>query len=135
MTFIPGVMIITDITRAIPAVVTTQNVHNLVTGQVVRLNVPPAYGMLQLNDKRLSVTVLSTTKFSLQYRQAPEFFNVDSRNFEPFVNAGIGTPANATCSGEAPTPITSPYPYLNNGIAYSLPDNATNNNSTVEIPF
>ena len=134
MTFTPPIMTITAITNAIPAVVTTAQDHELKTGQVVRLLIPVPYGMQELANKILSVSVLTTTTYSLQYTQVP-FVDVDSRLFTAFVNVGDSQPAQANCIGEGATPINSPYPYLLKNVAYSLPDNPVLNDSTVEIPF
>lgn len=134
MTFTPALMIVTNITQALPAVVTTEVNHNLVTGQVVRMVIPKPYGMQELANKVFSITVLSPMTYSLQYTQTP-YENVDSRFYTPFTNVGTGTPAQANCIGQGATPILSPYPYLVNGVAETLPNNPTLNDSTVEIPF
>lgn len=127
-------MIVTDITQAKPAVVTTESAHKLVTGQVVRMVIPKSYGMQQLTNMVFSMTVLSPTTYSLQYTQTP-YTDVDSRFYQPFVNVDTGTPAQATCVGNGATPIIFPSPYLVRGTAESLPNNPTLNDSTIEIPF
>ena len=134
MTFTPAIMTVTNITRAFPAVVTTQQNHNCVTGQVVRLFLPPTSGMQQLANKVLSITVLTPTTYSLQYTQTP-YENVDSSQFEPFIAVSTGTPAQANCIGQGATPILSPFPYPLKGVAETLPNNPVLNDSTVEIPF
>lgn len=134
MTFTPGIMTITNITQAIPAVVTTLLNHNCVTGQVVRMFIPPTSGMWELANKILNITVLTPSTYSLQYTQTP-YVDVDSRSFTSFINVSTGTPAQANCIGQGATPILSPNPYFTKGVAESLPDNPVLNNSTIEIPF
>lgn len=136
MTFVPERLAISNITRAIPAVVTTTTDHNLTTGQVVRTVVPKPYGMVELNGKQLSITVISNTTFSLQYSLVPPKVNVDSREFTAFTT--VATPAltaQILPIGSGPTPITNPEVYLRNNVCDTPIEDATYNNSTVEIPF
>ena len=134
MTFTPGIMTITSISRSLPAIVTVIPATTLTTGQVVRLVIPPSYGMQQLANKIVQISVISPTIFSLQYTQSP-FHDVDSRDFDPFIDLGTGTRAQANCIGQGATPVEAPYPYLTNSVAVSKPNNPLLNNSTVEIPF
>lgn len=54
---------ISGVTEAGPAVVTTTAAHGLATGDVV--NITGITGMTELNDRRFTVTVLTTTTFEL----------------------------------------------------------------------
>ena len=135
MTFVPGWTQISAITQANPGVVTCDTDHNLTTGQVVRFNIPKAYGMQQLNNVLAQVTELSTTTFSIQSSQVPNVINIDTSSFDPFVNAGTGTPAAIVCVGSAPTPLTNTFGQILQGDAVTTTDDQTVNNSTVEIPF
>jgi len=65
--FIPPVplRIITEITQANPAAVTTEDAHNLSNGDTVTLQVPQTYGMTQVNGKSGTVTVTGTTTFTV----------------------------------------------------------------------
>lgn len=135
MTFIPQRYLVNAITNANPAVVTTSSTNTLTTGQVVRINIPPSYGMQEISHKLFSITVLNNTTFSLQYRQVPEYVNVDTTNFTAFVNVGTGTPAEVLSVGSAPTPVLSPDPANLRNIAVTVTDDAIINNSTVPIPF
>ena len=136
MTFTPARVSISGITNANPAVVTTGEVHNYLTGYVVRLHVPQAYGLTQLNQQALSITVVSPTTFSLQYTQVPVAKNVDSRNFYPFVAAtGTQFTAETLAMGSGPTPnLQTPVAILNN-TCESLVDDAVFNNSITPIPY
>lgn len=59
---IPVEVLVTDVTAAINAVVTTASDHNFSTGQYVRLVVPKAYGM-EVPYRQTTATVLSATSF------------------------------------------------------------------------
>jgi hypothetical protein len=136
VSFTPIRVPISNITQANPAVVTTSTNHNLTTGQVVRINVPKNYGMVELNHQALLITILSSVTFSLQYSQIPPALNVNSTNFTAFT-----TPSNPQFTaevlpiGSGPTPINSPISNALRGTCDDLLDDATTNISTVEIPF
>lgn len=68
--------VVTDITNATNAVVTTSVDHNYMTGLIVRLYVPRYYGMKQANRKKGTINVLSNDTFSIE---------IDTQNFDPFV--------------------------------------------------
>jgi hypothetical protein len=73
----PQLLVITAITQASPAVVTTNIPHNYLTGTVVRLWIPLEAGMQQLaNQEQWFITVLSPTTFSMP---------VDTSSFDAFV--------------------------------------------------
>ena len=61
----PAMRIIASITNAFPAVVTTTFAHQYVTGTVVRINIPPGFGMQQINQQTAQITVTGSTTFSL----------------------------------------------------------------------
>lgn len=75
-TFQPAMRIVTDITNAFPAVITTSFAHQYETGIIVRLNIPDGFGMTQANHKYAPITVLSDTTFSMP---------LDTTKFDPFV--------------------------------------------------
>lgn len=136
MSFTPTLSYISDITNASPAVVTTSSDHGLYTGNVVRLVVPQAFGMSQLDGKQISVTVLSSDSFSCQYSQVPTSINVDSSNFDPFIAAtNQRMVAEVIPMGSGPTPITDLQWQSTNNYCESTIKDAFLNNSTVEIPF
>lgn len=137
MTFAPYVVNISNITQANPAVVTTNSNHNLKTGQVIRMRIPKNYGMVELNNLSLQITVASATSFSLQYSQSNPLgkINVDSIKFNQFINAGMGTPATITPIGSSSTPISNTQWQIQNKACDSLISDATINYSTSPIPF
>ena len=80
--YYPGMRIITAITQAFPASVTTSFAHGYNTLLVVRLDVPDGYGMTNVNQSVGTITVTSSTTFTI---------DIDTRLFPPF-----STPLGAT---------------------------------------
>jgi hypothetical protein len=78
----PAMRIITNITNAYPATVTTSFAHQYSTGLVVRLVLPPGWGMVQANQLSSDITVTSSTTFTI---------NLDTTLFNIFT-----TPASPT---------------------------------------
>lgn len=78
----PAMRIITDITRANPAVVTTSFDHDYLSGLIVRLYVPPGYAMRQADKMVGTITVTGTTTFSI---------DIDTSAFDTFSAPG-GSP-------------------------------------------
>ncbi len=136
MTFTPSRLSISAISKANPCVVTTSIDHNLTTGQIVRTIVPKRYGMVELNNLLLSITVIGDTTFSLQYTQSPIFRNVDSRDFTAFtIPSNPAIIAQIIPVGSGASPLTEPEVYLRNNVSQNSIDDATANISTVEQPF
>lgn len=63
--FQPAMRLIESITNSFPAVVTTTFAHQYESGTIVRLDIPPACGMQQANEKFGPIEVLSSTTFSI----------------------------------------------------------------------
>jgi len=63
--FQPAMRIITAITNSNPASVTTSFAHNYNTGLIVRIDIPPGYGMQQINQQVGTIAVTSPTTFSI----------------------------------------------------------------------
>lgn len=61
----PAMRIISNITNAFPAEVTTTFDHQYITGTIVRLYVPAGYGMVEANQLKGSIIVTSTTTFTI----------------------------------------------------------------------
>lgn len=80
--YIPVRHLITNVTQAKNAVVTTANLHGFSTGQWVRLIVPLSYGM-EISYVPSQIDVLSTTEFQT---------NIDTRTLRGFVSP-IAPPA------------------------------------------
>ena len=73
--FKPTISIITAITNANPAVVTTLNDHSYIDGIIVRLDIPTGFGMVQANQLFGPIVVLSPTTFAVQ---------IDTTSFDTF---------------------------------------------------
>lgn len=71
----PSMRLITAITNANPAQVTTSFAHQYKTGTIVRLYIPPADGMQQANQLTADIIVNSPTTF---------FINIDTTSFDTF---------------------------------------------------
>ena len=86
--------IISAITNASPAVVTTTFDHQYLSGTIVRLDIPPADGMQQLNGMIFPILVASSTTFSIP---------IDTTTFDPFAIPVSPVPAYAnTCAMVVP---------------------------------
>lgn len=63
--FQKSMRIISAITNSFPASVTTTFAHNFITGQLVRLIIPPFVGMPQANQQFGTITVTGSTTFNI----------------------------------------------------------------------
>ena len=63
--FNPKKRSVANITAANPGVVTTLVDHNYQTGQTIRMKVPAACGMIELNDQLVTVTRVNASTFSI----------------------------------------------------------------------
>lgn len=125
-----------NITQACPAVVTTEEDHGLFDGNVVRLKVPPSYGMFQLNSLQLQVMVLSPTTFSCYYTLYNQAIPVNSSEFPAFtIPSKPGFTANVSPMGSGPTPQSEVEWQINNNYFDSPLTDTVLNDSTTEIPF
>lgn len=64
-TFQKAMRVITDITQAAQAEVTTSFDHDYVSGQIIRFYIPPYFGMTLLNNVIAPITVTSATTFTV----------------------------------------------------------------------
>ena len=71
----PAMRLIASITNANPAVVTTTFDHGYISGNIVRLVIPPACGMEQANEQTGAIFVLSPTTFAI---------SIDTTRYQPF---------------------------------------------------
>jgi len=137
MTFSPVRIPISNVTQANPGVVTTSANHNLTTGQVVRVNVPSGWGMVELNKTLSIITVLSPTTFSMQKSQTPPFaINIDTSHFAAFTTPS--TPqmtAEILPVGAGPTPVRNTPGQILNNECQDLLEDEFYNNSTSPIPY
>ena len=109
---IPSSLNITSITNSYPMVVTAiinpvTEANTYIVGQVVRLTVPPTYGMFQANGLQGQILAISGLQFSL---------DIDSSQFDVF----------SMPSGNAEQPAS---------LAPSGSRNLEFNNSTAQVPF
>jgi len=72
----PAMRLVTNITNAVQALVTTSFAHNYQTGDIVRLIIPQGWGMVQANGLYGPITVVSPTTFTIA---------IDTSLFDQFV--------------------------------------------------
>lgn len=84
--------VVTAITNAYPAAVTTSIAHQYETGMRVRLIIPPLFGMQQANNKIGSIVVTGATSFTI---------NLDTTLFDPF-SIPEEMPEQYTCAQVVP---------------------------------
>jgi len=72
----PAMRIISVITNAYPASVTTTFAHQYKDGLIVRLYIPDGFGMVQANQLFAPILVTGTTTFTI---------DIDTTGFDPFV--------------------------------------------------
>lgn len=69
--FQPAMRVISSITNANPAVVTTTIDHQYQTGMINRLNIPLGFGMTQANGLQGTIVVTGDTTFSIAIDTTP----------------------------------------------------------------
>lgn len=78
----PAMRLISSITNATAATVTTTFDHGYVDGTIVRFDIPAACGMQQINQLTSPIVVTGTTTFTIA---------IDTTQFAPFsVPSGLG---------------------------------------------
>ena len=78
--FQPAMRLISSITNANPAVVTTTFDHDYITGTIVRLHIPDGYGMKQADEQAVTIAVTGTDTFTI---------NIDTIRFDALVIPGV----------------------------------------------
>jgi hypothetical protein len=91
--FGPAVNLITAITNANPAQVTTQTVNNYVNQMVVKLYVPPACGMDGVSGLQGAITVVDPYNFLI---------DIDTTMFTAFAIPGSPNPRADICAQTIP---------------------------------
>lgn len=77
--YAPSRFEIEDITKGQSTIVTTTEDHNYVIGQLVRITIPAAYGMYQINENQgVVVSIPSSTQVELQ---------IDSSFYDTYISA------------------------------------------------
>ena len=74
-TFQPAMRIVSAITNASPAAITTTFDHDYRSGDIIRLRVPPGFGMTQANKLKGTITVTADTAFTI---------DIDTIRFDTF---------------------------------------------------
>lgn len=83
-TFQPAMRVVSSITNAFPALVTTTFKHQYGTGMIVRLDIPQGYGMMQANQLYGPIVVTGDTTFTI---------DIDTTQMDPFA-APMSYPAS-----------------------------------------
>ena len=107
--FQPAMRIITAITKSNPASVTTSFPHNYNTGMIVRIDIPPGYGMQQINQQSGSIVVTGLTTFNI---------NINTTNYDV-----LTTPTTYREMSQLPqvVPFAEINPLLTNAVRNVLP--------------
>lgn len=92
-TFQPAMRLISAITQAQNAQVTTTFAHNFQDGLIVRFTIPRADGMIQLNQQVGTVTRINDTTFTV---------NIDTRTYDAFAIPGMPGAHDFTCAQVVP---------------------------------
>ena len=79
-TYQPAMRIVTAITNANPASVTTSFAHNYNSNLIVRIDIPLGFGMQQINQQVGTITVTGTTTFTI---------NIDTTKYDAFSTSTI----------------------------------------------
>ena len=82
-TYEPAMRLVTSITNAEQATVTTSFDHDYLAGLIVRFVVPDAYGMKQLSTMTGQILTVPTTD--------PFTIDIDTIAFDTFINVGVPT--------------------------------------------
>jgi hypothetical protein len=119
--FYPGRRLITNITQANGAVISTATNHGLTVGQQVRIRVGAPWGMTQINNQQGVITAVTATTFTIGSINSSAYtaFAWPAATAVPFTEAFVDP------VGSGPTPTTV------GGLTYyqDLIDDATDNQS------
>lgn len=91
--------IISNITNAHPAVITTTFDHQYLTGMIVRLMIPKGYGMAQANQLYAPIVVTGDTTFTI---------DIDTTYFDQFITSQVldTTDGSGNASGTLSSQVT-----------------------------
>lgn len=110
-TFQQAYRLITNITNATSASVTTSFAHQYLDGLIVRLIVPKVYGMVQANNLSGTITVTSPTSFDI---------TIDTTLFDAFTYPGPIPPPGTRTPSQV-VPFGEINPILFNAVHNALP--------------
>lgn len=87
----PAIRLITNITQAFPAVVTTSFAHQYLDGQIVRMVIPREYIMDAIDGLEGTIAIIDSTSFAidLDTRSLPAFYN-DPAATQPAQSVPVG---------------------------------------------
>lgn len=109
----PAMRIISTITKGFPTGIITTFAHQYKTGAIIRVHIPPGYGMQQINQLYGVIAVVSDTSFAI---------GIDSSKFEEYF-VPTGYPDNRQYAQV--TPVGEFNEYLNSAVVNVLPYSAT----------
>jgi len=112
-TFQPAMRIISAVTKANPASVTTTFNHQYLTGAIVRLNIPTGFGMVQANQLYAPIIVTGNTTFTI---------DINTTQFDVFA-AATSYPHNRQSASV--TPVGEISSMLSSAVQNVLPYSAT----------
>lgn len=92
-TYYPAMRLISAITQSRPAIITTTFAHGYITGIIVRLDVPTADGMQQINRFVGAIIVTGDTTFTM---------DIDSSSFDVFAIPSDPSPVVNICAQVVP---------------------------------
>lgn len=115
--FYPRSRYVTAITKAASAVVTLSVTHGYTVGQTVRLNVPSAFGMTEINGLLGTITAVNTSTNTIT-------LNIDSTAFTTFA-----FPTSAVAAAGITFAQVIPVGEASTGTTANLVDDATDNQS------
>lgn len=88
----PAMRLISNISQANEAIVTTTFAHGYLDGEIVRFYIPERFGMQQINEKIAPITILNTTQFSVP---------IDTTLFDPYATPALA-PFDKQCAQVVP---------------------------------
>jgi hypothetical protein len=101
----PSRFVISDVTRGQTTIITMSEDTNYVIGQLVRLFIPPAYGIYQLNDRQgYVISIPADDQVEL---------DIDSSKMNAFVSASVSQQPQILPIGDVNTGVIN-----NNGRTY-----------------
>ena len=119
--FYPANRLITGITQASSAVITLSVTHEFTVGQLVRIYVPSAFGMTQMNAQLATITAINTSTNTITV-------NVNSTGFSAF-----SFPTSATAATGVNFPQVVPVGEAATSPYQNLLDDATYNTSILGL--
>lgn len=105
--YVPSVINITAITKAVNAVVTTDSNHNFVKGNSVRFDIPSEFGMRELSGKTAYVLSVTADTFTIDLNtNAYSTFSVPASYYQPAQAIPLGDINwGFPIQGTVPTPV------------------------------